>query len=467
MDKDYRICSELIDKGYRGFRAQRADYGTWYTLEARRLAVGDYCDVYVEKDSDVTLAQAIAVAYEYDNNIYEKITTNFGNYEDVDNNEKITLLLLHIVDGYRSDGDSYVAGYFDPTHMVDLTVAPNSNECDMIFIDIDPVEIESEEFYTTIAHEFQHMINYSQTYMATGEEQDLWINEGLSSGAEYVYSGEVSDERVWWFNNDPLDTIVMGNNFFVWNGYWEYAEPNAVLDNYATVNLFFQWLRIHASNDTAIYKEILNSTNRDYRAVTAAAGARINSQFSAWDRLLETWYLANYRCQDTGYYGYKGALTTAAIGWDQQSSYEYELEAGEGIISAASANTGDPAAYTPPSGSGDNIQYAGFDYADTDVDRVSSFYNEFILVMNANTDNTAGQFEDCFVANVVGGQGNNPVMQSIQARKAANIKAAPKGYNIGFHPGLNDSRETPEQKMLKGQGGKITPVKKSAARKGR
>ena len=60
----------------------------------------------------------------------------------------------------------------------------------------------------------------------------------------------------------------------MWYGYWEGTNPNTVLDNYATVSLFLQWLRIHASNGTEIYKEILASEDRDVDAVTAAAETR-------------------------------------------------------------------------------------------------------------------------------------------------------------------------------------------------
>lgn len=464
MDKDYSIAVEFIDKGNRGFRAQRATNGAWYTLEAKLLGEGTYCNVYVEKDCGVTQTEAQAVAAEYDAKIHDKITTGFGAHRDMDEDGKVTLLLLDIVDGYDPTVGAYVAGYFDPAHMLDLTANSNSNECDMIFIDVDPVEPGSEEFFTTIAHEFQHLINYSRTYMADGREQDIWINEGLSSGAEYIYSGVVSQDRVNWFNSDPLGTIAYGNNFFVWYGYWENEDPNTVLDNYATVNLFFQWLRIHASNGTAIYKQILDSTNRDYQAVTTAAGSEIDSVYGNWPLLLETWYLANFRCQSSGPYGYEGLINTNPVYFNNFDDQECSLSPGEAIISALSAKAGSPATWSPPSGSGPNIQYAGFDYTGTDVDRTPSFTNQYAIVYNANTSNTASD-EKGFVANVVAAPGDNSVARSIQARIDANKKELPKKFPVGFHPGYAGSGETPEQRLLKNRTG-LKPVTNIQGKKG-
>jgi len=443
---------------------------SWYTVRSDLLATGTYCKVYAQQTAYITTAQAERVAAEFDDNIFNQITTNFGEHGDVDEDGKVTLLLLDIEDGYDPDvGGGYVAGYFDSTHMIDKDYILKSNECDMIFIDVNPVDVESEEFYTTIAHEFQHLINYSRTYMVDGREQDLWINEGLSSGAEYVYSGAVSQERVNWFNTTVSyqnggPAIVYGNNFFVWYGYWEYNYPNTVLDNYATVNLFFQWLRIHASNDTAIYKEILDSAYRDYQAVTTAAASEIASMYGDWPLLLETWYLANFRCQDSGYYGYKGLIDTAPIFFSNSDDYEWEFSPGEGIISALSATAGNLATWSPPLGSGPNIQYAGFDYTGTTVNRTPSFTNQFAIVYNANTDNTDDD-DLGYVANVAAVPGDNPVARSIQARIDANKKELPKKFAVGFHPGYAGSGETPEQRLLKNRTG-LKPVTNIQGKKG-
>ena len=373
--------------------AMNVESGLFDAVTCYKAYEGVYSIIYVESGSNVTIADAIATADEFDTSIYQQIVSNFGNPEDVDANGKTILFLLDIQDGYTGSG-GYVAGFFDPTHMYDTSTQTYSNEADMLFMDIYPSVVGSEEFYSTIAHEFQHLINFSNTTLVNGVSQDLWINEGLSSGAEYVYSGEVNQNRVDWFNADPLGTIAYGNNFFVWNGYWESQEADAVLDNYATVNLFFQWLRIHASNGTGIYKEILSSSNRDYRAVTGAASTYISSSFGTWSTLLRTWHIANIICRTSGYYGYDQELSVAMPGFASSNNYEWVFSPGEGIVSAmpvAGSNT--------PPASGTNIRYCGIDISTGSIDTIAPYSGDIAFVFNANTDNTSAD-ETGYVANI-------------------------------------------------------------------
>ena len=62
-------------------------------------------------------------------------------------------------------------------------------------------------------------------------EQDTWINEGLSSAAEYVYKGSHITDKINYYNADPNTYIAQGLNFLTWLNYYE---------NYSTVYLFFQ-----------------------------------------------------------------------------------------------------------------------------------------------------------------------------------------------------------------------------------
>ncbi len=367
----------------RTFKAQNLTNGSWYDIPSLLLAEGTRSLVYMETAASVSLATAQAIATEFDNDIYAQIETNFGTPADVDTNGKIIIFLLDIQDGYNGTG-GYVAGYFDPTHLFSKTTYSVSNEAEMLFIDISPAEPGTSACYETIAHEFQHLINFSNTALPIGgSEQDLWINEGLSSGAEYVYSGAVSESRIEWYNADPVGTIAVGNNFFVWNGYWEEDYPASVLDNYATVSLFFQWLRLHASNGTGIYKEILTSSDRDYQAVTSAAAARIDSSFSSWETLLKTWNLANLICETTGYYGYLNAINVSTpVFIPNANNARWYFSPGESIVSLAPVS-----GYTPTTGSGASIRYLGVTPATSTLDTTAPYTALNVLTFNANSDN--------------------------------------------------------------------------------
>ncbi len=291
----------------RFFNARTATNNTWYVVAAKKLATGANCIIYADETINFSSTDALEIRDEYESKIHQKMIDSFGTFKDVDNNGKVIILLLDIIDGYS--GGSYVAGYFDPTHMFSTGTYAKSNQADMLFVDINPGWTEKDLLYTTIAHEFQHLISFSKSLERSPPnvtEQDIWINEGLSSAAEFIY-GDFQQGRLDSFNYST--SIILGNNFFVWDGFWE--NPNQLLavdeiSNYSTVYLFFQWLRVHSTNGTQIYKDIINSSYTNYRAVTAAAAARIDSQFSNWTTLLSTWMLANIQVNDSGYEGYNG-----------------------------------------------------------------------------------------------------------------------------------------------------------------
>jgi hypothetical protein len=375
------------------FNVRRADTNAWYQVTAFKYAEGDECLVYVDGDAGdaVSVSAARAVAAEFDTKIYRAITPVFGDYRekgfDVDGNGKLILLLLDIRDDSQGSGN-YVAGYFDSHHM---TGQDWSNRADMLFIDINPQRVGSQIFYTNIAHELQHLINYA---VHGGNPQELWINEGLSCAAEYLYGGLQMD-RLHYFNNDPRGTITGGNNFFVWDGDWE--KEGDSLANYATVYLFFQWLRIH-SRGTLIYSAIGNSAYRDYRAVAGAAKTRIpglggGSFEQVWDTLLSSWMAANYLKAPAGspqeLYGYRGELDTYVHYFSNPGQVRVSLAPGEGVFSLLTKGTSSTIVdFSHITDSGAHIRYLGMDRdasAGNAVTR-SPPYAKVLLTYNVNPD---------------------------------------------------------------------------------
>jgi len=360
-----------------------------YRVDAELLYTGTYCEIWAEKGSGVTVTDARAIADEYDNKIYQKMISAFSssvNYRGYsfpntmsfadwsgDNNGKLCILLLDIKDNYQKDvNEAYVAGYFWGGNFLN---GASSNLRDMIYIDTNPglnSESAVEEAYRTLAHEMQHLMNFVTSY-AVGRSayMDTWIDEGLSSAAEYVYSGDHSTDRIDWFkyNGGDYDNFLdRGNNFFVWDNHEEITY--AIMDDYSTVYLFFQWLRLQ-SGGTAIYKNIISSPHYDHQAVVNS----ING-YSDWDTLLKTWLAANYINASSGAYGYKGEAAfnemkapTAPTGVTSLNLYP-----GEAVYSKASTNPN-------PSGQGPNITNAYL----TSSDLSDSFKAGTLLTYNKNT----------------------------------------------------------------------------------
>jgi hypothetical protein len=355
-----------------------------------------------------------SLAGEFDTKIFPLVTENFGNFLDVDNNGKVIFLLLDIQD---IPGIGYTAGYFYTGDMYDPSIREYSNMADMLYIDINPGKVSNQSLRYNMAHEFQHLVNFS-VRQSMGSPQDVWINEGLSTAAEYLYGGKHLQDRIDFFN-DPRTSIPYGNNFYYWNDGFFYGDSG--LANYATVYLFFQWLRIHADNGQEIYKEIINSEYGDYRAVTGAASRRFDPPVTdVWELLLRTWLAANCLNEESGLNGYKGELETRVFDIPPERPYfikqdknPFPLFPGEAVYSTLAgdnsyANTG-------------NIRYAGLKNS-SPVDTDGTYSDGWkLLTYNVNTTIQPMKIE----SGQLGNNTANAAIQRLSCTPNRSISASP------------------------------------------
>jgi len=196
----------------------------------------------------------------------------------------------------------------------------------MIYIDTNPgmtTDRTIKNAFSTLVHEMQHLINYVTSVLQRStmignqlytNYLDLWIDEGLAVSAEWIYSG-TQEDRIRWYNTNGIineverGLINKGNNFFVWNNRTGESDY-AVMDDYATVYLFFQWLRIHHADEEKIYRDILMSSKSNHEAVVEAM-----SGYSNWGDLFRDWLVANGILASTGIYGYNGKIPTLTKKW--------------------------------------------------------------------------------------------------------------------------------------------------------
>ena len=372
------------------FWAADMDTNEYYKVTAPLYKEGEYCKIHIENESRSLISDSTVdyIIDEFDNRIYPKITSKFGNESDVDGNGKIVLLILDIRDGYKGSG-GYIAGYFDSTNSLANSVFyPHSNECDMIYLDCNPARPDTEDFQMTVAHEFQHLINFTQKGLSDGISQATWINEGLSSGAEYVYAEQHLSNRIRDYNSHQTD-YSDGNNFYKWD--------NELID-YATVYLFFQWIRIHSNDGDSIYKDILDSSYIDYNAVVEQVKAHLSDYYSgisidnsSWTDIMTDWLIANQINKTSGKFGYAGEITSLTE-MNSKSGLK-DLYPYEGVIRNNSSS-----AYTPGF-SGDNIIYRGIT-ADGTVDSTSDYSGDFILALNTNPEDSGDLEEATLPASV-------------------------------------------------------------------
>ena len=366
-----------------------------YRVYAQSYAQGKFCNVWVENGAGVTKAQAQEIADKYDYDIRQKMIDAFSikniNYNGSvydnsivfadmmgDRDGKLCILLLDLKDSYiAGKNESYTAGYF---WSGDFQSANKSNQRDIIFIDTNPGmkgKTPINDACLTLAHETQHMMNFANTYATRDAVMDTWIDEGLSSAAEWMVSGGHLKDRLEWYNENEErgGLISQGNNFFVWgnhDGDGEGKSRYAVLDDYATVYLFFQWLRLQAGS-VEIYSSIASSVKSDYRAVVESMS------FSGWEELIKTWHAANYINAGNGPYGYMNDRLLININTPvpPRINGTVTLAPGEGVYSFIQKG------FSPASDSGRNIRYVSLLKS---VPSVENTFNDgrVLLTYNAN-----------------------------------------------------------------------------------
>ncbi|MDR0316102.1 MAG: hypothetical protein LBH97_04295 [Treponema sp.] len=436
--------------------------GEHYRVLAEKLAEGEKCVIWAERGSNITPARAANIAGTYDRYIYQKIVNAFGltnfSFEGNDfdtimdfsswlvrGDGKLTILLLDIIDGYNKSGDSFIAGYFQPGNFYPRSDWRYSNQTDMIYVDTHPaLSLHPQETYSTLAHELQHLINFVTSVCLREATMDTWIDEGLSCQAEFLYFEQHPQIRYEWFIEDPAGTIAQGNNFFVWGNYPD--VPNAILDEYATVYLFFQWLYLQVDEISRprLFYDIASSRYADYRAITDVA-KKINPQWDDWEVLLRTWLAANYINDPVNEYGYKSdpALKDIKVKTTNGNSQrKVSLYPGEGVYSII----GLPSSYSPPAGSGGNIRYAGINKSSATLNNTAPYTGNVLLTFNPNIpdkENNKISAADVESGYVTGNSAGTPISAggARAASASAEAAAAEASGLSNFGPLVLDARD--------------------------
>lgn len=239
--------------------------GKFSQQRATLLAEGTYSYVWVvdnvysdsssaKNDNKITREQAKAVAQKFDA-IYGPETTIFGETyksfydtsefeyaELVPPEEKISILICDIFGDYSSNQSGGILGYFWNKDFFDDSVTRTqglrSNESEIFYIDSHFLDAFTEMTYSTLAHEFQHMLNFVNKNLKTEEgtpSPSTWYNEMLSMVCEDLlqdYIGIIEDK------DSPRARLPQFNYGYAFNGAEEWFDNDNVLNSYAHAYAF-------------------------------------------------------------------------------------------------------------------------------------------------------------------------------------------------------------------------------------
>lgn len=270
-----------------------------YQINATLLYSGSKANVWVN-NSQLTQKQAEDLGKEFDEGIHPVITNHFAGESDVNEDGKINILAYDIQDGFNGSG-GYVAGYFYPG---DLYNIPYSNQSEIFYVDTYPLmgtgaAKDPSASYETLAHEFQHMVNFNQNVFIEGDEDgmDIWLDEALAMAAEEVYTGQPLTDRIDYYNYS--NSIARGHSLLYWD------NNGDTLANYSLSYLFGQYVKLQANKGNAIFKEILKDSNNDYRAVENVMKMYVDSSLT-FGKTMTNFRGALLLKQQDGPYGFKG-----------------------------------------------------------------------------------------------------------------------------------------------------------------
>ncbi|PKL46315.1 MAG: hypothetical protein CVV42_16845 [Candidatus Riflebacteria bacterium HGW-Riflebacteria-2] len=208
----------------------------WEQTEASLVATSDNFMIYLEegnlrcREIDIT-----RLLKELEDNIYPTTTRYFGreNRPGIDNEERITILLMDIKDN-AAQGKTYTSGYFNRGDCYRPDEIPagsdlKSNQREMLYIDTNPSEVNTPEFFATIAHELQHLIHFHYD----ADEYD-WVDEGCAQINTW-FCGYGHPRQISAFQQTPDNSLVAWS---VWNQVANYGQT--YLWNLYLVNRFLK-----------------------------------------------------------------------------------------------------------------------------------------------------------------------------------------------------------------------------------
>lgn len=250
--------------------------GNWIQRPATMAAQGTYGNIWVINNS-ISTAQAEALAAKFDI-IYPAETNLLGyeygggllpddpDYGGYDDDPRIQILVYDLGSG---SGSGVTLGYFWGKDMrYDTGSGTRSNEAEMFYLNSYAFSaFGPDTVYTTLIHEFQHMINYSRKSMKKLTSA-TWYNEMLSMMAEDLVSPLLE------INASNQSHPIMGRiPRFLGNynaaGITEWGSSGDTLDSYSIAYAFGAYL-LRNYGGAVLIKNILDNNTSNIDSITAA-----------------------------------------------------------------------------------------------------------------------------------------------------------------------------------------------------
>ncbi len=341
------------------------DLNSYASKPATLYASGDNCYVWVVSDSftdTLTSSEKTSIAETFRDKFeafYPIETYVFGNESNKlinplastnkvseaaiydmasksDTGTKINIVLYDIGADYNKSSQCGVLGYFYSKDYFTKTSGSNtvidySNQGKYFYIDAPYAASKVKDSdgktqdtlsttISTLAHEFQHMINFGVKNIEKDLSPDTSYNEMLSMLCEDMMSSqlELDDDE-----NVKAERLPYFNTSYMLSGIREYRDDGAAALSYSTSYGFGSWL-CRQYGGAALVKEIMSNDYVDNDSLVNAVNT-LNGKSYTFDDLFKQFLVA---CVDkngtTGYTHKKNAAQTVTY---ESTSYSYPMTA--------------------------------------------------------------------------------------------------------------------------------------------
>ena len=267
-----------------------------YTKRKATLqAVGKKCYIWVLNDNfssdgiasgaTINKEKAERLAEQFDN-MYELIREVFGKESDqmydhgslisIPDGTKVNIVVYDIKGDYTVGQNSGTFGYFWPKdyytsesnefYNEDLLLLSNNGK--YFYIDSGCLNSAESMIYSTLAHEFQHMIHFGQKYINNGRNSSTWSNEMMSMVCEDMIQEYLGISEA----NSPIMRLLTFATDYYRSGLTDWLPDDNVLFSYAGAYAFGAYLaRNYGGKD--LIKQIATNQYVDQDAITQALQA--------------------------------------------------------------------------------------------------------------------------------------------------------------------------------------------------
>lgn len=319
-----RSSALVVGESEIGFQVYNFAANVYEYRVGRLVARGNHCNVFIERENNGIFAEQSAqtfsqIADNFDKKVFPTVTDWFGrpkiSAEFSLPDDRIFIFLVDIRDRFD---EGYVAGYFDHRDLEGLF----GNQKPVFFMDISPgtpgsLEDKNNSFYRTMAHELQHMVNFSIRHAAGVADQDRWLDEGLAMFSEYIYSGEVGEDsqrvpptpHFERFLENPAVNILS-------NSKESWFREDSLYRQYGASFMFVAYMvEKYGGNSKSLQQAFVRELVRTTEAGVAGINAMFSFQETGFNEIFSNFILALHIDQSTAGNGMWGfANKTADFG---------------------------------------------------------------------------------------------------------------------------------------------------------